>query len=163
VSAPALAAALVLGALAAAGAYLDLRYRRLPNWLCAAALFAGIGAGLAVHDGAWVGMALLHALVALLVGMALFAGRVIGAGDAKFYAAIAAWLPLEHGLVLLSAVSLSGLAVLAAWFPARRRVASAIGSAANADDFKKVPYGIAIALGGLIAYLVTSSGSPLAL
>lgn len=151
-----IATMLVLGALAATGAWLDFRYRQLPNWLCLATFCGAVAAGFLLHDAAWVGMGLLHALLALAIGMVLFAAQMIGGGDAKFYAAVAAWVPLKFGLSLLAAVSLAGLVLLAIWFPVRRRVANLVGDVARKEEFKKVPYGVAISAGGVIAFLWTS-------
>ena len=87
----------MLAAIAVTGSYLDLRTRRLPNWLCLAGLVAGLAFGLAVGGWPAAAIALLHALIALIVGAGLFALGGIGGGDAKFYAALAAWFPLQAG------------------------------------------------------------------
>jgi prepilin peptidase CpaA len=147
-------ASLALGTIAAIGSYLDLRYRRLPNWLCAIALVAGLA--LVVAMGSWgaVPSSLLHVLIALAVGIGLFALGAIGGGDAKFYAALAAWFPLRDGFLLIGAVSLAGLVLLAAWLPwrvARRRRQPPV----DGDVFDKLPYGVAIALGAVVAFVLT--------
>ena len=149
-----LAGGAVLAAIGGVGAYLDIGTRRLPNWLCLIGLLAG--AGFSMIDGGWslALMALLHALVALLVGMGLFAMRWIGGGDAKFYAALAAWFPVQAGLGLLVTVSLTGLLLLIAWLPYRRRLMRADGGLAKGSDFRKLPYGVAIAGGAVLAFLM---------
>lgn len=147
-----IAALAVLAALAVAGFYLDARYRLLPNWLCAAGLLAGIGFGAALHGWAWAGSALLHSLLALVAGMGLFSARIIGGGDAKFYAALAAWFPIAKALLLLLVVSLAGLVlVILVWFPLRRYLTRPQDGTAAAA-FAKVPYGVAIATGALATY-----------
>lgn len=67
---------------AAAAAWFDLRERRIPNWLCAAALVAGV----AWHwrDG------LAGAGLAAVIYGALFLLRAVGAGDAKLMIALGA-------------------------------------------------------------------------
>ena len=146
----------LLAAIAATGAYFDLRTRRLPNWLSLAGLIAGLAFGLAV--GGWIAaaMALLHALIALIVGAGLFALGGIGGGDAKFYAALAAWFPLQAGLGLLVSVSLTGLLLLIAWLPYRQRLMRADSGVASDSDFRKLPYGVAIAVGALILFAMRS-------
>lgn len=144
----------VLAAIGGAGAYLDIRTRRLPNWLCLIGLLAGAGFSLIAGGWTLAVMALLHALVALLVGMGMFAMRWIGGGDAKFYAAMAAWFPLQAGLGLLVTVSLTGLLLLIAWLPYRRRLMRADGGLAKDSDFRKLPYGVAIAGGAMVFYLM---------
>ena len=59
-------------AIAAAGAFLDIRDQRLPNWLCAALALAAL-TGLAFSQGAaLLPWALLHAAVAELRDLAEF-------------------------------------------------------------------------------------------
>lgn len=139
----------------AVAAWTDVTLRRIPNWLCALNLALGLGyAGLAYGGtgGGWngFGLAALHALVALLVTMVLFALGAIGAGDAKFYASMAAWLPIGQGLSLLVSVALAGLLLLVVFLAMRIR-----GRAGRKSDphspFAKLPYGVAIGLGGLAA------------
>ena len=140
----------VLAAIAVTACYYDVAQRRLPNWLCAITLVAGLAVTGLAGDWVQMGMALAHAVLALVIGMALFAVGAIGGGDAKFYAAMAAWFPLGLGVVLLFSVSLCGLALLVVWLGWRlsRRAAPR-----NKDDvFAKLPYGVAIAIGGLIAF-----------
>ena len=158
---PALALAFyaALAAIMAAGSWIDLRSRRIPNWLCAANLGVGLGyTGLAYDDGgagwAGIGLAALHVLAALLVTMSLFALRMIGAGDAKFYASMAAWLPPGRAIWLLVSVALAGLILLLGfmvWRLARRSKARAD----DKSDFAKLPYGLAIGAGGLLAVALT--------
>lgn len=134
------------------GALLDLRNRRLPNWLCAVlAIAAGGGLVLAQDVGA-LPWALLHAVIALIVGMVLFRFRVIGGGDAKFYAAAACALPLSEGLYFLGWTSAAGLVLLIAMAIGRRFLASSRGT----PIFRgwQVPYGVAIFAGfGLTLFL----------
>ena len=146
-----------LAAIVATGSWIDVRSRRIPNWLCAANLGLGFGyTGLAYDGGgagwAGVGLAALHVLVALLVTMGLFALGMIGAGDAKFYASMAAWMPIQAGLWLLTSVSLAGLALLALFFAFRIRGRTK-RNPEQPSDFDKLPFGVAIGIGGLMAVL----------
>jgi prepilin peptidase CpaA len=146
----------VLVAIAAAGIWFDIRYRRLPNWLCLIALVAGIGFDVALGGWGLVPGALLHALIALGVGIGLFALGAIGAGDAKFYATLAVWFRLGQALLLLGMVSLAGLALLIVWLPwQRRRRLRAVTPPDKDDLFDKLPYGVAIALGAAAAFALT--------
>ena len=142
----------VLAAIAVTGSYLDLRTRRLPNWLCLAGLVAGLAFGLAAGGWTAAAIALLHAFIALNVGAGLFALGGIGGGDAKFYAALATWFPLQAGLGLLVSVSLTGLLLLIAWLPYRRRLMRSEGGLVSDSDFRKLPYGVAIAVGALVFF-----------
>ena len=97
-----------------------------------------------------MGNHLAHAVIALAIGFGLFAARIVGGGDAKFYAGVAAWFALGEAMRLLLAVSLGGLALFLAWFLYRRLTGKAI-SRPGGEDQGKFPYGTAIAAGGLIA------------
>lgn len=139
----------LLAGLVAVAAWTDVHQRRIPNWVSGVTLLAGLGATFA--QGGWptMGWAAAHMALALVVGMALTAARWVGAGDAKFYAAIAAWLPLQLGLWLLVSVALAGLVLLLLFLMKRRgRVAR---TSAEQSDFDKLPYGLAIGIGGLLA------------
>lgn len=133
-----------------AGSWTDLRMRKIPNWLCL--INAALGLTWMFYVAGWsgVGMAALHMLVALVIGMALTALGVVGAGDAKFYASMAAWLPPGRAIWLLVSVALAGLILLFAfmlWRLARRSNALP----REKSDFAKLPYGLAIGAGGLFA------------
>jgi Flp pilus assembly protein protease CpaA len=91
-------------ALAAAG-YIDLRYRRSPNWLTVPILGAGILANVirfgwigydqdSVASGAFKGLGI--SLLGFLLGFGLlllfWLTRVWSGGDGKLFAAVSAWL-----------------------------------------------------------------------
>lgn len=142
----------VLAALLAIAGWTDIKQRRIPNWVSAAVLVLGLATvGFASGWGA-LGWAALHVAVALIVGIALTAMGVLGAGDAKLYAALAAWLPIQLGLWLLVAVAIAGLALLMIFAMTRR---GRIKRRADVkSDFDKLPYGVAIAVGGLVAVMM---------
>ena len=135
--------ALVANLLAAAGAIGDVLMRRLPNVLClalaivcAAWSFVGLGAS-------GLGSAALHALVALLVGMGLFKLEMAGAGDAKFYTALAFGVPLSDAFAMVLWMSLGGLAMLVVMAMHRRMT----GERSERAGQWSVPYGVAIYCG----------------
>ena len=153
-SGPELAALAVLAVIGVVAARLDIAERRLPHWLCGVTLAAGLLAALVTGGPALAGSALLHAGLALVGGMLFFAAGMIGGGDAKFYAGVAGWFALRDGLFLLVNVTLGGLILLALWALLRRRRTQppAIVPAESDDPFAKLPYGVAIALGGVVSY-----------
>lgn len=142
---PAMWPALVL---AAVGGALDIRERRIPNLLCAA-LAVAAGAGLVVSLGvSFLPWALLHAAIALVLGMLLFQLRIIGGGDAKFYAAAACGVsasPLSGPLALLGWTSAAGLGLVIAMVAARS-ILKRRGTGGLLSGWT-VPYGVAIAAG----------------
>lgn len=153
---PAPAAAGFLIASGGFAAWSDLFRRRIPNWLCAITALAGLAIAVASGSLAMVGNHALHAAIALAVGMALFALRIVGGGDAKFYAAIAAWFPLRSAGALFMVVGGCGFVLLIIWFVARRLAGKPISKTRN-DPFDGLPYGIAIASGAVIMNLVANS------
>ena len=130
-------------------AWLDVRHRRIPNGLCAATAVAGLLGGYFLGGTSGLLSNALHCLAALVGGMVLFKLGVFGGGDAKFYAAVAAWFALAKGILLLVAVTLSGVALLIVWFTYRRVAGLPIGRKAG-SGFDGLPYGIAIGAGALI-------------
>lgn len=146
------AIALVLSALLLLAAWIDFRERRLPNWLAGLILSVGIVGTIMTMGFAALGWTMLHAVIALVIGFALFALGVIGGGDAKTYAALAASFPLGKALSLLAFTSVAMFAIAVPWIIAariRRRRMKSTGQEISETDFAKIPLGIAIAAGGL--------------
>lgn len=134
-------------------AWSDLFRRLIPNLLCLALALAGL-AGAGVSEGfGGLGSHVAHAFLALLGGMLLFRLGMIGGGDAKFYAACAAWFALPQALGLLVAVTLAGLVLFLGWFIIRRIQRRPIRATSDAL-FDRLPYGLAIAGGTLIMAFV---------
>jgi prepilin peptidase CpaA len=149
----------VLGLLGVTGIWLDLSHRVLPNWLCLIALLAGLG--FTWLSGGWTDLVLsfAHALLALLIGMALFAGGLVGGGDAKFYAGLMGWFPIAQGLFVLVSVAICGVVLAMVMWPTLRRRSRRNGSGIHgpADDaFGKLPFGVAISIGVLVSRVMLS-------
>lgn len=135
-------------------AWLDVTQRRIPNWLCAITALAGLIAAAVLAPSWWtVGSHALHMGVALLGGMALFAMGIFGGGDAKFYAAVAAWFPLGMAVLLLIDVALCGLVLLVLWFTWRRLRGLPIRKP-QGTSFDGLPYGLAIGAGAVTTVLL---------
>ena len=141
-----------LTVIAVTGSAFDIKRRRLPNWLCLFALVIGLGmAFLDTGSQAFTSNA-LHALVALAVGMVLFGLGTIGAGDAKFYAALASWFTIGSAPFFILSTALAGLVLLIVWFPLRRLAVHSLsaGSLVGKDAFGKLPFGVAIGAGAVL-------------
>lgn len=121
----------------------DWRHRLIRNRLNAAIAAAAPLFWLACHLEPWPGIAiqLALALLVLAVCAALFAARMLGGGDAKLLAALALWVPPAAFAELLLVMALAGGLLAGAMLATRRHLAP--GAKAS------VPYGIAIAVGGL--------------
>ena len=146
---PELVAATILTASCAYAAWSDLFRRRIPNWLCAITALSGLAMAMARGNLALTGSHALHAAIALIVGMVLFALRVVGGGDAKFYAAIATWFSLRSAGALFMLIGGCGFVLLVLWLIVRRLARKPIRKVGN-DPFDGLPYGIAIAAGAVI-------------
>ena len=134
----------------------DARYRRLSNTLVALTAICGIVLTVSAGGVAAASTHLLHAGIALLIGLPLFGWGLIGGGDVKYYSAAAAWFPLDQGFRLLAFVSFAGMVLAAGWLIGQRtgllakRGRNAPPGNPHAD---KVPFGIAIATGAILAAL----------
>lgn len=143
----------LLGLLLIPASWLDWRERRIPNWLSLLILFAGLIFSFASGGIGALGLSAAHATIALFGGMALFALRVVGAGDAKLYAAVAGWFSLFDGLRLFVSVALAGLVLLVIWFVIRRVSGKRVTRAGD-DPHDMLPYGIAISLGAVLTAMM---------
>lgn len=155
-----LAAALVLclPALVLTAAVSDATSFTIPNWISLALLaifpFAALAAGVPLPT---MGLHLALAFAALLAGMAMFALRWIGGGDAKLLAATVLWLgpPAMPDFLLGMALLGGGLAIvlLALRSDVLRPMVLLGPRWVNrlADPGKGIPYGVAIAAGALLA------------
>ena len=133
--------------LLAYGAFSDIKWRRLPNWLSLTVLVYGLAWAFAGDGLAAIGWHAAHAGIALVVGMALFATGGFGGGDAKFYTGTAASFALQQGISLLLWVSITGLFTMLGWVILKR--IPPFSKKDRKGDFAKFPYGVAIAMGGI--------------
>lgn len=164
--------ALPVVALCISATVLDVRTRRIPNWLTGTAFLAGLAVHLATRGAAGLGDAALGGLVAgglMLPGWLL---RWKGGGDVKLVAAVGAWFGLNAGL-LAALFSLIAGGVVAVVYAARRGVlkqslwgASMLGAWAVSGATKAAPppvtsatyfpFGVAVLIGSVAALWVRS-------
>jgi prepilin peptidase CpaA len=160
------AAEIAFVAVACLAALWDIRYRRIPNWLTLTGLAAALVLR-ALPGGEGVVAGLAGAGTGLGIGFALFAAGLIGAGDAKFMAALGAFL---GPLVSLQAFALGAVlgGILAVADAARRGVLPLLvhrslqafrtlprGGTLTADAPPEsgrlaIPYGVPLALGAVV-------------
>lgn len=133
----------LLAAMLVAASCSDLKSRTIPNGLNLAIALLAIPFWWATGLAFWPDVALQIGVASLVFG--LFAGAfalgAMGGGDVKLIGALALWLPWPAVLMLLVIMSLAGGALTAAML-IRQRVARSEGAL-------EVPYGVAIAFGGL--------------
>jgi len=150
---------LVFPALVVVAALKDATSFTIPNWISLALIvaFAPVALVCGASLGS-IGLCLATGLVALLVGMGMFAAGWIGGGDAKLFAAVSLWLGWPAALSFMLVTGLAGgaltlglLGLRSGWFepvlagsPAWVRKLGTEGG--------DIPYGVAIAVGALATF-----------
>ena len=134
---------MLLAALLLACCWFDWRSRTIPNGLNAAIALLAIPFWWAAGLALWPDIALQIGLaVAVFAIFALaFAIGAMGGGDVKLLGALALWLPWQALLAMLFVMSVAG-GVLTLGFLVAVRIA-------GRKDRPEIPYGLAIAFGGL--------------
>lgn len=142
-------------ALFAAAMVTDVRQRRIPNEivlaLCALAGLEWLASG----DLAGAATAAAAALAALLAGFALFAARIVGAGDAKLLAVAFAWVGVDDLRIYLAAFAVLTLALATGSLLARRARLAVLARpdpAAQAME-NTVPFAVSIGGGAIVTLL----------
>lgn len=142
-------------AMAAASDLLTMTIPNRVSLLMAAAFL--IIAPLACLPIAAIAMSLLAALIVFAVCFALFASNIMGGGDAKLLSATALWFGFTQSqLLFVSAVGLFGgvltFAILLMRTQSNTILAMGLPLPNSLILAKKIPYGIAIAAGGFVAF-----------
>jgi prepilin peptidase CpaA len=124
-------------------AFTDIRRRQIDNWLNAAIALTAPAFWWASGLSLWpdVALQLGVALAAFAVLAGMFALKMMGGGDVKLLTALALWIPWDAFIQLLVVMAIAGgvlTIVMGAWHVARRQT-----------DRLAIPYGVAIAFGGL--------------
>ena len=149
----------VLALLAASiGLLTDLRTRRIPNWLTASALIAGLLVNLFLGGPQGVLSALAGAGLGFLLLIPFYAIRAMGAGDVKFLAALGALLGPQTLLVAAAAGAVVGGLMSVIILARLGRLSLAVHQmfvmhTIPTPSGAKAPYGVAIASGVYLAVL----------
>ncbi len=154
-----------------AAAIRDVTSFTIPNWLSGLLALAFVPVALLVHlpMGA-LGLNVAAGVVALIAGIGMFAMGWCGGGDAKLLAASALWLGWPGVLTLLLATGVAGGAIAVALIAARNNgPITALAGRGPAwlgrllTPAEDLPYGLAIAVGALIAFpsssLIAAAGA----
>jgi prepilin peptidase CpaA len=143
-------AAAVSGVLAWA-AISDVRTRRIPNTsvLTLLALFL---AWLLAEAGRSILTDLEAGAIAFVVTFLLFQFRIVGAGDSKLFAAAALFLGLDYLPYFALATVIAGGVLAIGYLASRpRQTMVMFALKGKGDHGRGVPYGVAIAIGGVFA------------
>lgn len=155
---PALFAGLLLTA-----AVSDVARRKVPNWTVAALVVTYAVA-------AWFGVApaspasaLGAAAIAFAIGYGLYHFDIVGAGDAKLISAVALFVGLANLATLGLLTVLTGGAIAIGYLIFRpQRVMRGLTARGRAEGAViGVPYGVAIAVGGVLTGLLSKNFFPL--
>jgi prepilin peptidase CpaA len=139
-----------------AGAVYDATTLTIPNWISVVllALFPviAVSAGLSWAEA---GMHVGVGVAALIVGILLFAGGIVGGGDAKLFAAVslyigAAWFGMYIFAVALAGGLLACVLLAIRWLAAYGAGAYLTWLQHLARRDAGIPYGVAIAAGALV-------------
>jgi prepilin peptidase CpaA len=136
----------------------DALTMKIPNWISLALVGAFAVIAPFLLPPAVLGMNLLIGLGALVVGFAFFALKWLGGGDAKLLAASSLWVGWSGLPEFLIWTALAGGALALALMTARKAaffLPVVIGEGALGRLLAPegdMPYGVAIAVGGLAAF-----------
>jgi prepilin peptidase CpaA len=162
--------ALLVALLAAA---IDVRQRRIPNWLTYPAIGMGVVLRSAFFGWRGLGTALAGCFFAGGIVLVFYAVRAMGAGDVKLLAALGSLLGFHGVIPVLLATAIAGGILALIYAIVRRRVGSTfrnVGSVmlyhsgrglqahpeVNLDNPSalRMPYGLAIATGTVYAFVM---------
>ena len=133
----------LLALLLVAACWFDVKDRTIPNGLNLAIAVLAPLFWWSIGLGFWPGAAIQLGVAAMVFGLfaIAFAMGAMGGGDVKLIAAIALWLPFQAVILLIFIMSVAG-GVLTLAFYLRHRLA-------RRTEPLEIPYGVAIAFGGL--------------
>lgn len=136
----------------------DLTTMKIPNWISGLLILGFFPAALVLGlPLSVVGLSVGLAVAALFVGAGMFALRWLGGGDAKLLAAVMLWLGLPGALPFLLFTAMAGGGLCLALITARAHLqfyaeTGPVWVGRLLEPKGDVPYGVAIAVGALMAY-----------
>ncbi len=121
----------------------DVRERTIPNLLNLAIALLAIPFWWSIGLALWPDIAVQIGVAAIVFALfaIAFAIGAMGGGDVKLIGALALWLPFQAVLLLLFIMSMAGGVLTLAYYLHHRF--------ARRTDRLEIPYGLAIAFGGL--------------
>lgn len=136
----------------------DLITMKIPNWISGLLILGFFPAALALGlPLSVVGLSVGLAVAALFVGAGMFALRWLGGGDAKLMAAVMLWLGMSGALPFLLQTAMMGGGLCLVLILARVHLQvyamnAPVWVSRLMEPKGDVPYGVAIAVGALLAY-----------
>ena len=134
---------ILLAVLLLMAAWTDIKTRTISNELNATIALLAVIFWFIAGEALWpdVAIRIAVALGVFMVFALLFVLKLMGGGDVKMIAALALWLPFRALIAMLTVMALAGGAI-ALFLLIRQKFRP------NADR-PEIPYGVAIAIGGL--------------
>ena len=137
---------LLFAALIAAAVEDGIRLR-ISDWIPAIVLLGAIAAMFLAGPSISLWQNLLSFAIVLVLGTAAFSAGIFGGGDVKLLSAIALWVDLRSGFMLVTIILLAGAALaIIHLLPAM-----VSGRALRSVRATRIPYGIAIAAGVVVS------------
>jgi prepilin peptidase CpaA len=109
-------------ALLAWAALIDLRDRRIPNWLTVSLALAGLAQSFSWAHTVPPATAALGFVTGFGITFILFALGALGGGDVKLLAGLGAWLGPTHTLLVFAAAAIIGMVIVLAQAARRGRL-----------------------------------------
>jgi len=111
-------------------AVVDLRQRRIPNWLTLLLIASGFARSFMVGGAVGPAGAVLGIFAGAAIPFMLFAMGAMGGGDVKLMAGVGAWLGPWPALAVLVTEKIVGLAIVVAQAAWQGRLAALLGNSA---------------------------------
>ena len=147
--APWAVAGLYAAALIAAGVT-DVRARKIPNWTVIALLALFIPWLFVGPQVSWISSLEAFA-IALVVTVALYLLKIVGAGDSKLFTAAALFAGLKLlGVLALATALIGGVIAIGIMIVNPRRAVRGLTAKGRAEQGRGIPYGVPIALAALL-------------
>jgi prepilin peptidase CpaA len=157
--------------------WLDLRSRRIPNWLTVSGLLVGFSVHAWITGWRGMLMSIEGAGVALAILLPLVLLRALGAGDWKLMGAAGSFLgPLMLIFVLLASIFIAGLMAIAKMMKDHRVMATLRNMrelvrgfisfglrphptiSLDNQELPKLPFGVAAAIGTMVCFAAARWG-----
>jgi prepilin peptidase CpaA len=148
----------ILPVLMIVAAATDATSLRIPNWVCGLLVIlffpAAYANGMAANEFGWH---LLTGVILFCAGYVLFSLGIFGGGDGKLMAAAGLWFGTASTLQFLFLTAMAGglLVIIIAALALAQTHFEATGASFSASLKKlapKVPYGVALAVGAILAF-----------
>jgi prepilin peptidase CpaA len=155
------AVAAVLAGLLIWASVSDIKDRRIPN-TCVLAVLALFVVAAAIERGSTLVSALEAGGIGFVVTFALYYFNIIGAGDCKLFAATALFVGMSGLLLFTLATVFAGGGIAIVSLASRPRRALVMWTLKGKGDFGRgIPYGVAIAIGGIVTVWAKLQGYPM--